>query len=97
MCGSDESGARFVHVAHLEGLAAVGRLKSFRIEECGTTRRKRIIAETVDGETLVTRCIDYRGVKKVVYYLAESKRLSNTVVTGDTVDFEEVFEEEDTS
>lgn len=96
MHGSNEGVARFVHVAHLEGLAAVGKLKSFRIEDCGTGKRKKIIAETVDGETLVTRCIDYRGVKKVVYYLAEAKRLSNTIVTGGIVDFEEVFEEEET-
>jgi hypothetical protein len=88
------AGERFVHVAHLEGLAAIGRLKRFRVEECGSSRRKRIVAETVDGETLVTRCIDYRGVKKVVYYLSEAKRLSGLVVSGPHVDFEEVFEEE---
>jgi len=57
-------------------------------------RRRKVVAVLDSGEVVETRCIDYRGVKKVVLYLAEAGRLSGIVVTGGSVDFDEVFEDE---
>jgi hypothetical protein len=82
-----------LHVAHLEGLAAVGKVSKFWVEECGSSRRKKVVAMLEDGEVVETRCIDYRGVKKVVLFLAEASRLSPLIVTKDVVDFDEVYEE----
>ncbi len=76
-------GAEPIHVAHLEGLAANGFVKRFWVEECSEwPGRKRVYAELADGRVVVTKCIDGRGVKKVIYYLAEAKRLASIVVTG---------------
>lgn len=86
-------GREFMHVAHLEGLAAVGMVKRFWTEECLAPNRKKVVAELVDGRVVETKCTDTRGVKKIIYYLAEQRRLSGLVVEEGHVDFEEVFEE----
>ncbi len=67
-------------VPFIEGLAAVGLVKSFRVEECGIPKRKRIVVETVDGKRYTTRCIDERGARRVVLALAEYKNLSRLIV-----------------
>jgi len=85
---------RRVHVAHLEGMAAIGRVRRFWTEDCGSAKRRRVVAELENGEVVETRCTDHRGVKKIVMYLAEASRLSGVVVSGQHVDFEEVFEDE---
>ncbi len=86
----------FIHVAHLEGLAAVGLVVKFWAEDCDAPGFKRVHALTRDGKHFVTKCIDERGYKKVVYYLAEAKRMAPLVVEGvDSGEREEVFEEEE--
>ena len=81
-----------VHVAHLEGLAAVGMIEKYWFEDCDYPGARRVHAITVDGEHLVTKCIDERGAKKVALYLAETRRLAPIVVRGvDTGDREEVY------
>ena len=86
-------GREFIHVAHLEGLAAVGMVKRFWTEDCLAPNRKKVVAELTDGRIVETRCTDVRGVKKIIYYLGEQRRLSRLVVEEGHVDFEEVFEE----
>jgi len=88
---------RFVHVAHLEGLAAVGMVRRFWTEECGSSKRKKVVAVLDNGEVVETKCSDYRGVKKIVMYLAEANRLHSVLVTDNIVDFDEVYEDEETS
>ena len=75
--------AKLVPVVFVEGLAAVGKLKGFRVVDCDVPRRKKIVAESVDGEVYETRCIDERGVKRVVLAIAEYKRLSSLIVEGE--------------
>ncbi len=67
-------------VPFIEGLAAVGKVKRFWEEECGTPLRRRVLVETVDGEVYATPCTDHRAVKKIVLVLAEYKRISNIIV-----------------
>ena len=90
----DSGDAEFVHVAHLEGMAALGMIERYWTEPCDFPGAKRVHAITRDGRHLVTKCIDERGVKKVVSYLAEARRLSGLVVEeGEFEEKEEVFEE----
>ena len=85
-------GPRFVHVSHLEGLAAVGMIKRYWFEDCDYPGARRVHAITIEGEHLVTKCIDERGAKKVALYMAEAGRLAPLVVTGvDTGEREEVY------
>jgi hypothetical protein len=69
-----------VHVAHLEGLTAIGYVEKYWTEECNYPGAKRIHAITKEGKHLITKCIDERGLKKVILYLAEAKRLSPLLV-----------------
>lgn len=64
----------------LEGLAAVGKVKRYWEEDCGTPLRKRIYVETNEGKIYYTPCIDHRAAKKVVLALAEYMRLSTIIV-----------------
>ncbi|ABM81101.1 hypothetical protein [Hyperthermus butylicus] len=71
-----------IHVAHLEGLASTGMIKQFKVEDCEHPGMGRIVAELVDGRTYVTKCIDSRGLKKVVMYLQYASNLSRLIVEG---------------
>ena len=67
-------------VAYIEGLAAMGLVKSFNLVDCGVPGRKRIIVETIDGKRYSSKCIDERGARRAVMVLAEYKRLSSLIV-----------------
>jgi hypothetical protein len=72
-------------VPHLEGLAAVGKLQSFRVEDCPVPGRKKIVAVSNDGNLYETKCLDERSVKHVVLFLNISKNLSRLQVqSGNT-------------
>ena len=71
-----------IHVAHLEGLASIGLIKRSRVEECMYPNMGRIVAETVDGKTYITKCVDARGLRKVIMYLQYALNLSNIIVEG---------------
>ncbi|RUM47063.1 MAG: hypothetical protein DSY37_03725 [Hyperthermus sp.] len=80
-----------VHVSHLEGMAAVGLVEKYWLEDCDYPRAKRVYAVTVTGELLSTKCVDERAAKKIALYMAEATRLSKTLVQGTvTEDREEV-------
>ena len=64
----------------LEGLAAVGKVKRYWEEDCGTPLRKKIYVETSGGEVYHTPCIDHRAAKKVILAIAEYIRLSTIIV-----------------
>ncbi len=79
----DEWGGE-VPVAFIEGLAAVGKLRGFKVERCAAPQRRRIVAVTADGRTLRSRCIDERGLRRVVLVLNEyTRRLSRVLVEGE--------------
>lgn len=72
--------ARIVPVAHLEGMASLGLIREYWVEDCGYEQARRIHAVTKDGEHLVTKCIDMRGAKKVELYLALARQASSDLV-----------------
>ncbi|WP_168371315.1 hypothetical protein [Pyrodictium occultum] len=88
---------RRIHVAYMEGMAALGLIKRFWAEDCDAPGMRRIIAEDVNGVQYETKCIDSRGAKKVILYLANGSRYSrDLVLTGEFDEFEEeVFEGEE--
>jgi len=90
---------RRLYVAQLEGMAAVGLVKSYWLEDCGIPGMKRVIIEDNSGAVYETKCIDYRAAKKVIMYLANAIQYSSDIVRGesDVEDKEEVFEEADQS
>ncbi len=77
MIGANEE---VIPVSYVEGMAAIGLVKNFKVLDCGIPKRRRIVVETVDGRRYTTRCIDERGAKRVVMVLAEYKRLSSLIV-----------------
>ncbi len=80
---------KFIHVAHLEGLASVGKVERFWVEDCRYPGFRKIVAKTVDGEVVETKCIDERGAKKVILYLQYAKNMSGLVVEGESAGSEE--------
>jgi hypothetical protein len=75
---------KVVPIAFIEGLAAIGGIREFRVEDCGVPKRKRVVVLTSSGEILVSRCMDERGIKRAVMVLAEFKnRLSKLLVEGE--------------
>ncbi len=49
----------------IEGMAAWGLIRNVRIEECSSGRTARVEAETVDGKTLVTECMEIDAARRV--------------------------------
>lgn len=80
---------KFIHVAYLEGLASVGKIARFWTEDCRYPGFKRIVAETVNGEVLETKCIDWRGAKKVILYMQYAKNTAKLMVEGEALGSEE--------
>jgi hypothetical protein len=76
---------RFIHVAYLEGLASVGKIARFWVEDCRYPGFRKIVAETTDGEILETKCIDWRGAKKVILYIQYAKNMAKLMVEGESV------------
>jgi len=86
---------RHVYVTQIEGMAAVGLLKKYWVEECDTPGMKRIVAEDEEGVQYETRCVDSRAAGKIILYLADASKYSRDVVAVDNmVEKDEVFEEE---
>ena len=81
---------KFIHVAYLEGLASVGLLKSFRVEDCKYPGFKRVVAEASDGTVYETKCIDERGARRVIMYLRYAMNLAPAIVEGEALGGEEV-------
>ncbi|BES81343.1 hypothetical protein [Pyrodictium abyssi] len=85
---------RRVYVTQIEGMAAIGLLRKYWVEDCDTPGMKRIVAEDEEGVTYETRCVDYRAAKKVILYLADASKYSRDVVAVDNmVEKDEVFDE----
>ena len=86
----DEETAR-IHIAHLEGLVALGLAKRYWWEKCDTPSMMRFFVETHDGKVYRTKCVDSRGARKVITYLGIVSKLSEDIVLDIEVDKEEVF------
>gem|GEM_PF-3521932 len=83
-----------VWVVYIEGLATIGRVKQYWIDNCKSPRRKRVVVESADGRIYRTRCLDERGVKKIVQYLAIASKTSNLLVEGIAKPGEEIYVDE---
>ncbi len=70
-----------MHLAHLEGLAAVGKLRSFQVKECAGSARVKIIAVDDEGNMYETMCLDARGAKRLIRVLEEYLSLSKLLVS----------------
>ncbi|WP_427970896.1 hypothetical protein [Acidilobus sp.] len=54
-------------VIEVEGLAMNGLLKSFSVEDCGKPKGyQRIVAETIDGRTIKTGCLEPDAARREV-------------------------------
>ncbi len=84
-----------IHVAHLEGLVALGKAKRYWWEKCDVPNMVKFYVETRDGKIYETKCIDERGAKKVITYLGLASKLSKDVVLDIEVNKDEVFIPED--
>ncbi len=83
-----------VWVVYIEGLATIGKVKQYWISECRSSKRKRVIVETDDGRVYKTRCLDERGVKKIVQYLAIALKTADILVEGRARPSEEIYVDE---
>jgi len=76
----DDVGVKVIPVAHLEGMASLGLIEKYWIEDCDYGGAKRFHAITKDGEHVTTKCVDERGAKKVELFLLLAKQLSSELV-----------------
>jgi hypothetical protein len=77
---TDNVGVKIIPVAHLEGMASLGLIEKYWVEDCDYSGAKRFHAITKDGEHVATKCVDERGAKKVELYLLLAKQLSSELV-----------------
>ncbi len=77
---TDDIDVKTIPVVHLEGMASLGLIEKYWVEDCDYSGAKRFHAITKHGEHVVTKCVDDRGAKKVELYLLLAKQLSNELV-----------------
>jgi hypothetical protein len=83
-----------MYVTQIEGMAAVGLVKRYWIEDCNVPGMKRVVVEDETGTQYETKCIDSRAVKRVVLYLGDASKYSKDVVVNiDVLEKDEIFDE----